>query len=75
MKMSNFIGASQPHADIEDDKTTILLKMIMELFVTIRGFSFAKSFMELYKQSAKKSTQKSKALRRKIYNDEAKKIE
>ena len=61
--------------DIEDDKATILLKMIMELFVTIRGFSFAKSFMELYKQSTKKSTQKSKALRKKIYNDEAKKME
>ena len=41
----------------------------------IRGFSFAKSFMELYKQSTKKSTQKSKALRKKIYNNEAKKME
>ena len=61
--------------DIEDGKATILLKMIIELHVTIRGFSFVKSFMELYKQATKKSTQKSKALRKKIYNDEAKKME
>ena len=33
--------------DIEDDKATILLKMIIELYVTIRGFSFVVSFMEL----------------------------
>ena len=62
-------------SDIEDEKATIILKMIVELFVTIRGFSFAKSFMEMYKQSTKKSTQKSKALRKKIYSDEAKKME
>ena len=31
--------------DIEDDKATILLKMIIELYVTIRGFSFVKSYI------------------------------
>ena len=50
--------------DIEDDKAKILLTMITDLFITVRGFSFTKSFMELYKQATKKSTQKSKALRK-----------
>ena len=50
--------------DIEDDKAKILLTMIVDLFITVRGFSFTKSSMELYKQATKKSTQKSKALRK-----------
>ena len=50
--------------DIEDDRAEILLVMLVDLFITIRGFSFTKSFMELYKQRTKKSTQKSKALRK-----------
>ena len=50
--------------DIEEDKAKVLLTMIVDLFITVRGFSFAKSFMEMYKQATKKSTQKSKALRK-----------
>ena len=57
--------------DIEDDKASILLSKIVDLFITIRGFSFTRSFMELYKQSMKKSTQKSKALRKTIYSKAA----
>ena len=49
--------------DIED-KAKLLLTMLVDLFVTVRGFSFTKSFMEMYKQAIKKSTQKSKALRK-----------
>ncbi len=41
-----------------------LLKVILVQYITVRGFSFAKSFMEKYKQSAKKTTQKSKGLRK-----------
>ena len=41
-----------------------LLKVIVEHYVTIRGFSFTKGFMEKYKQSSKKTTQKSKCLRK-----------
>ena len=40
--------------------------MIVDLYFTIRGFSFTKSFMERYKQECKKSTQKSKALRKNL---------
>ena len=43
-----------------------LLKIIVNLFITVRGFSFAKSVMEMYKQENKKCTQKSKSLRRKL---------
>ena len=52
--------------DVDDDVGTILLSMIVDLYITIRRFSFAKSFMEQYKQACKKSTQKSKALRKNL---------
>ena len=59
-----------------------LLNLIIEHYTIVRGFSFAKAFnMEKYKQSMKKTTQKSKGLRKKldtgstctsskVYNDE-----
>ena len=49
--------------EIGDAEGEVLLKMIVNLF---RGFSFAKSVMEMYKQENKKCTQKSKSLRRKL---------
>lgn len=42
----------------------VLLKMIINHWVTVRGFSFAGAFMEIYKQKHKKTTQKSKGLRK-----------
>ena len=39
-----------------EEEEQILLRMIIELWVTIRGFSFARSMMEMYKQAQKKST-------------------
>ena len=44
--------------DIEEDKAKVLLTMIVDLFVTVRGFSFTKSFMEMYKQATKKALRK-----------------
>ncbi len=41
-----------------------LLRMIVEHYITIRGFSFARAFMEKYKQALQKTTQKSKGLRK-----------
>lgn len=41
-----------------------LLRRISELYITIRGFSFASGVMEQYKRALKKSTQKTKALRK-----------
>lgn len=40
--------------DIKDDKAKILLTMIIDVFITVRGFSFTKSVMELYKLATKK---------------------
>ena len=48
----------------ESTEASELLHIMIQQFVTVRGFSFARGFMELYKQSKKKSTQKSKALRK-----------
>ena len=52
--------------EVEEEEGAVLLGMIMDLYVTIRGFSFSKSLMEMYKQQAKKCTQKSKSLRQKL---------
>lgn len=55
--------------EVEHDEADTLLKMLVELYITIRGFSFAKTLVEEYKQVTKKSTQKSKALRKTVAND------
>ena len=53
--------------NVEDDEVhNYLLRMIVNLFVTVRGFSYASSWIEHHKQSLKKSTQRSKSLRKKI---------
>ena len=46
--------------DVPEELSNELLKRIVELWITIRGFSFAKSYMEMYKQAAKKVLQCSK---------------
>lgn len=48
-----------------------LLKIVLEHYVTIRGFSFAKGFIEKYKRKMSKSTQKSKGLRKIVNNTTA----
>ena len=52
--------------DLEDNDAQQLLKMIAELWVTIRGFSFVKSWLESYKQAKGKGTAKSKSVRSKL---------
>ncbi len=49
--------------DITEEVAEELLKLFAKLWNTIHWFSFAKSYMELYKQEKKKTIQKSKALR------------
>ena len=39
----------------EEGEEQALLHMIIDLWITIRGFSFAKSWLEMYKQEKKKS--------------------
>ena len=48
------------------DEANMLLKMIVEFWVTMRGFSFASTWMEEVKQKLKTTIQKSKGLRKKI---------
>ena len=56
--------------EIDDEEThDVLLKMIVELYVTIRGFSKANAWLEKYKQSTKTSTQRTKSLRRELHDD------
>ena len=50
-------------AGISDDIATVVLHEIVELYVTIRGFAFVTSCLELYKQEHKKTLQKKRALR------------
>ena len=49
--------------EISDD----LLKMVVDLFTSVRSHAFTKGYMEKYKQCNKKGTQKSKALRKKLF--------
>ena len=51
--------------DITDEQHAIqLLKEIVGLWVTIRGFSIAGAWLEQYKQASKSSVSKSKSLRK-----------
>ena len=52
--------------ELDDKTSTVLLKMIVELWLTIRGFSFAGAFIEQYKNATKKGLQRSKALRKNV---------
>ena len=48
-----------------------LLKRTAELWTTVRGFSFAKSYMEMYKQATTKVIQRSKALCKTLFSTTA----
>ena len=52
--------------DVDDENADVVLKMVINMWITIRGFSFASGWLEHYKQSRKKSLQRSKALRKDI---------
>ena len=54
-------------ADFEidyDEVHEMLLEKMVELCVTMRGFSYASGWMEKFKKITKQSTQQSKSLRR-----------
>lgn len=53
--------------DMPEDVALMLLKLIVDMWVTIRGFSFVKCYLELYKQQQKKITQRSKGLRKELF--------
>ena len=50
--------------EAEEEEKKKLLSRSIGLWVTIRGFSFPHSWMEMYKQASKKGMQRAKALRK-----------
>ena len=57
-----------------EEEEQILLRMLIDLWVTIRGFSFSKSMMEMYKQAQKKTVQKSKGVRKQLIGKSTKEL-
>lgn len=57
---------------IEDENSATLFKMISELYLTIRGFAFAKSCLELYKRREKRQLGKSKGIRKDLFTSKTK---
>jgi hypothetical protein len=49
-----------------DERAELLPLLVNHHIITVRGFSFVRSLLEKYKQMHKKTTQKSKALRKKV---------
>ena len=56
-------------SDWAKEEAEQLLKMVVDLYVTIRGFAFASAWVEEYKACTKTNLQKSKGLRKKINTD------
>lgn len=52
--------------DWEEREAEALLHMIVEHYITVRGFSFTSGVMEKYKKENKKTVQKSKGLRKNL---------
>ena len=61
-----FFSWSIASVNWEQENADVLLKMIATHWVTVRGFSFAKSLMELYKKHLKQTIQKSKGLHKQL---------
>ena len=53
-------------ADWEEEEAQALLSLTIQLWITIRGFSFASSWVEKFKTEQKKSVQKSKGVRKQL---------
>ena len=53
-------------AEWEAEEAKTLFTMMVDLWVTMRGFSYVSAWMERRKQETKKSVQKSQALRKKL---------
>ena len=51
-------------ADWEPEEEQALFQMIIELWVTMHGFAFASAWVERHKERSKKTSQKSKGIRK-----------
>ena len=52
--------------DWEEEESAALLPMVVNLWITIRGFSYCSAWVEKYKAEHKKSVQKSKGVRKQL---------
>jgi len=60
---------AQADFDVGDEETyKLLLYKIVELYVTVRGHSYAANIMEKHKQATAKGTQRAKAFRRELHD-------
>ena len=50
-------------AEVEEEVSKLILKEMIQLYVTVRGFGFASSCLELYKQAQQKTMSKTRAMR------------
>ena len=57
--------------DWEDETATLLLNMIVDTWIKIRGHSTARAWLESYKLQQKKSVQKSKGIRKQLISSSA----
>ena len=56
--------------EINDEEAhEVLLEKIVELYITIRGFSYASGWTEKFKKVTKQSTQRSKSLHRDLHEN------
>ena len=54
-------------AETEEEDAKIVFDMLVDLWIPVRGFSFASLWVEVYKQEKKRGLQHSKALRKEIH--------
>ena len=54
-------------AETEEKDAKVVFDMIVDLWITVRGFSFASLWVEVYKREKKRGLQHSKALRKEIH--------
>ena len=52
--------------ELDGEEQAELLRLIAELYIVVRGFSFSQSLVESYKQLNKKALQKSRGLRKRL---------
>ena len=50
----------------QEDVAVVLLEMLIDHYITVRGHSTASAWLEQYKKDKKKSVQKSKGVRKQL---------
>ena len=51
---------------MDEKAATLLFNEMVSLFITVRGFAFTTSYVEIYKQTQNKNLQKKKAIRKEL---------